>query len=383
MADALQKTPLYGLHKSLSAKMTAFAGYEMPLHYRPGVLKEHLHTRGKAGLFDVSHMGQAFLKTRESPLGTDAAHENIAAQIETLVPGEICKLNKGALRYSVLMNDEGGVLDDLMIARPTRMDDQGTLFLVVNAAVKDQDFALIEDRLGERARLEIAGDRALLAVQGPAAAAAVNKIAPGAREQKFMTIKCYDWRGADLIVSRSGYTGEDGFEISVPESRAEDLAKALLAEPNVEPVGLGARDSLRLEAGLCLYGADLTPEISPVEGNIAFVIAKRRREEGGFPGAERILRELKEGPARLRVGILPDGRAPAREGAEIQSGDGEIVGVVTSGGFGPSLGAPLAMGFVDAAHAATGTKLQLIVRGKALPARVVDLPFVPHRYFQG
>jgi len=382
MVEALKKTPLHALHQSLGAKMTAFAGYEMPVSYPAGVLKEHLHTREKAGLFDVSHMGQAIVKTREGALGSDAAHEKIAAAVETLVPGEIRKLKKGALRYSVLLNDEGGVLDDLMIARPSRDEDQGTLFLVVNAATKVQDFALLEDRLGARARLETAGDRALLAVQGPAAAGAVDKIAPGARAQKFMTMQSYDWRGAALFVSRCGYTGEDGFEISVPESHAGELAKALLEDPNVAPIGLGARDSLRLEAGLCLYGHDLSPEISPVEGNIAFVIGKRRREEGAFPGAARILKELEEGPARLRVGILPEGRAPAREGAEIRSEDGETVGVVTSGGFGPSLGGPLAMGFVAAAHAATGTKLQLIVRGKALPARVAAMPFVPHRYYR-
>lgn len=383
MADALKKTPLNALHKSLGAKMVEFAGYEMPVQYPLGVLKEHLHTREKAGLFDVSHMGQAFLKTKEARLGDEGAHEKIAAAIETLIPGEIKKLKKGGLRYSVLLNEDGGILDDLMITRPARDDKQGLLFLVVNAATKDDDFALIEDKLASSAELEIAGGRALLAIQGPAAAGVVESLISGAAKQTFMTMRPYDWDGADLIVSRCGYTGEDGFEISVPGERAEELAKALLAHPDVEPAGLGARDSLRLEAGLCLYGHDLTPEISPVEGNIAFAVGKRRREEGGFPGADRVLHELQEGPPRLRVGLRPEGRAPAREGTEIQSEEGKPIGTITSGGFGPTLGAPVAMGYVDMEHAEAGTQVNLIVRGKALPARVADMPFVPHRYYRG
>lgn len=383
MADALKKTPLNALHKSLGARMVEFAGYEMPVQYPLGVLKEHLHTREKAGLFDVSHMGQAFLKTKEAKLGDEGAHEKVAAAIETLVPGEIKKLKKGGLRYSVLLNENGGILDDLMITRPARDDRQGLLFLVVNAATKDDDFALIEDNLASSAELEIAGDRALLAIQGPGAAGVVESLISGAAKQTFMTMRPYDWDGADLIVSRCGYTGEDGFEISVPGARAEALAKALLAHPDVEPAGLGARDSLRLEAGLCLYGHDLTPEISPVEGNIAFAVGKRRREEGGFPGADRVLHELQEGPSRLRVGLRPEGRAPARAGTQIQSEDGKIIGTVTSGGFGPTLGAPVAMGYVEMEHAEAGTQVNLMVRGKALPARVADMPFVPHRYYRG
>lgn len=383
MTADLKRTPLHGLHVSLGAKMVEFAGYDMPVQYPLGVLKEHLHTRARAGLFDVSHMGQAFLRTSECLSGDDGAHERIAAAIETLVPGEIRKLKKGGLRYSVFLNERGGVLDDLMITRPARDDLQGMLYLVVNAAMKKQDFALLQDSLEGRATLKIADDRGLLALQGPRAAAALEKIVPGVSAQTFMTMRPYDWDGVYLIVSRCGYTGEDGFEISVPNSHAEDFARLLLNDEAVESIGLGARDSLRLEAGLCLYGHDLTADVTPVEGNISFAIAKRRREEGGFPGAARIQRELAEGPSRLRVGILPEARAPAREGAEIQSMDGEAIGQVTSGGFGPTAGGPVAMGYVAAPFAASGTEVQLIVRGKALPARIADMPFVPHRYFRG
>lgn len=382
-SKTLQRTPLHGLHLSLGAKMVEFAGYEMPVQYPDGVLKEHLHTRAKAGLFDVSHMGQALLKTTRQPLCGEEAHNDVAASIESLVPGEIRKLKKGGMRYSVLLNDKGGILDDLMITRPAEAELQGELFIVVNAAMKAQDFALIEKKLGDRAELKILAQRSLIAVQGPKAAAVVDGLIPGAAAQTFMTMSRRDWKGVGLIVSRCGYTGEDGFELSVPNDHAETLAKALLAHPDVAPIGLGARDSLRLEAGLCLYGHDLNSGISPVEGNISFVLGKRRREEGGFPGAERILKEEAEGPARLRVGILPEGRAPAREGVEIQSQDGRRIGEITSGGFGPTAGGPVAMGYVDKAFAATGTPVQLMVRGKALPAKIADMPFVPHRYYRG
>jgi aminomethyltransferase len=281
------------------------------------------------------------------------------------------------------LNERGGVIDDLMITRPIRDEYQGMLFLVVNAGTKLDDFALIEGKLHGRATLEIADDRSLIAIQGPKAASAVEKLLPGAAAQTFMTMRPFDWNGAYLIVSRCGYTGEDGFELSVPNARAEELARALLADKDVAPIGLGARDSLRLEAGLCLYGHDLNSEITPVEGNIAFVIGKRRREEGGFPGAARIEKELREGPKRLRVGVRPEGRAPAREGVEILSADGARIGEVTSGGFGPTANAPVAMGYVDAAHSAIGTKVQLVVRGKALPAEIVAMPVVPHRYYRG
>jgi aminomethyltransferase len=374
---ALKRTPLFALHRSLGAKIVPFAGYEMPVQYKDGILKEHLHTREKAGLFDVSHMGQARLRARR---GGAEAHAEAAGAIETLVPGEIGRLKKSAMRYSVLLNDAGGVLDDLMITRTVR---DGELFLVVNAACKARDFSHLSERLKGRADLDILADRALLALQGPRAAAVIDGLFPGAARQPFMTMEERAWSGAPVFLSRCGYTGEDGFEISIAADRAEDLAGALLAHPDVAPIGLGARDSLRLEAGLCLYGHDLDETTSPVEANIAFVIGKRRREDGGFPGAARILRELDEGPRRRRVGLKPDGRAPAREGAEIADAEGSRVGIVTSGGFGPSVNGPIAMGYVDAAHAAAGTRVQLIVRGNPLPAAVVDLPFVTHRYYRG
>lgn len=379
----MKRTSLYGLHLSLGAKMVEFAGYEMPVQYPDGVLKEHIHTRTKAGLFDVSHMGQAFLTTTRMAKGTDAAHAEIADAIETLLPGEIRKLKKGGMRYSVLLNQQGGIMDDLMVTRPLHDKDQGSLFLVVNAAMKDQDFAHIGKSLDGRAALDIAADRSLLALQGPAAARVLDALVPGCAKQTFMTMAPYDWNRVPLFVSRCGYTGEDGFEVSVPNAHAEGLAKALLAHPDVAPIGLGARDSLRLEAGLCLYGHDLDATTSPVEGNIAFALGKRRKEEGGFPGAARIARELADGPKRMRVGLKPEGRAPAREGTEIVDMNGANIGVVTSGGFGPTMNGPLAMGYVDYAHSKTGTGVQLMVRGKALPAVIVDMPFVPHTYYRG
>jgi aminomethyltransferase len=325
-------------------------------------------------------MGQAFLKTTEAEHGTDAAHHAVAAAIETLVPGDIQGLKKGGLRYSMLLDERGGVLDDLMITRPWRDMGQGFLFLVVNAATKKSDFRLIGAALANRAELEIADYRALIALQGPRAAAVVAELVPDAAAQSFMTMRPYEWRGAYLIVSRSGYTGEDGFEISVPETHALELARWMLAHPDVKPIGLGARDSLRLEAGLPLYGHDLDETTSPVEADLAFVVGKRRRVEGGFPGAERIMRELDEGPSRLRVGIRPAGRAPVREGAEILSPEGEAIGRVTSGGFGPTVNQPVAMGYVAATYAKPGTAVQVSGRRGAEPAEVVALPFVPHRY---
>jgi aminomethyltransferase len=382
-AGPLKRTSLYGLHLSLGAKMVEFAGYEMPVQYPDGVLKEHLHTRARAGLFDVSHMGQAFLKTARMGQGSEAAHADVSEAIEALLPGEIRKLKKGGMRYSVLLNAEGGIMDDLMVTRPPRDDQQGTLFLVVNAACKDADFAHIGNKLEGRALLDIADDRSLLALQGPSAAKVLDGIVPGAAKQTFMTMAAYDWSGVDLFVSRCGYTGEDGFEVSVPDDDAERLARAMLAHPDVAPIGLGARDSLRLEAGLCLYGHDIDTTTSPVEGNIAFALGKRRKEEANFPGAKRILSELANGPRRLRVGLRPEGRAPAREGTEIVDMSGRKIGVVTSGGFGPTMNGPVAMGYVDFAHSKTGTPVQLMVRGKPLPASVADMPFVPHTYYRG
>lgn len=383
MAEELKKTPLHALHLELGAKMVPFAGYEMPVQYPAGVLKEHLQVRERAGLFDVSHMGQAFLKTREAEHGAAGAHEAAAAAIETLVPGEIEKLKPGRIRYSVLLNDEGGILDDLMITRHPHPDFQGVLFLVVNAAVKDRDFALFREKLGARAELEVSEGAALLALQGPKAAEVLAKHVGFAVEMPFMSMQGGEIDGACVLVSRCGYTGEDGFEISCAPDDAERIARLLLADDDVEPIGLGARDSLRLEAGLCLYGHDMDEATTPVEANLSFTLGKRRREGGGFPGAEKILKQHTDGPAKLRVGLKPEGRAPAREGVEIQSLEGAPIGRVTSGGFGPTAEAPVAMGYVDAAHAETGTRVQLIIRGKPQPAEVVDMPVVPHRYYRG
>ena len=372
MTQSLKITPLNALHKSLGGKMVEFAGYEMPVQFPLGVLKEHIHTREKAGLFDVSHMGQAVI------VGAD--HTSAARTLETLVPGEIQKLGIGRQRLTVLLNDDGGILDDLMVSRPVT---DGRLNIVVNGACKDADYAYLDQRLPENAKLERFDNRGLLALQGPKASEVLTKHAPAAAQLKFMSFAEMAIGDITAVVTRGGYTGEDGYEISTWQEDTEKLAKLLLDDPDVEPIGLGARDSLRLEAGMCLYGHDLTPDISPVEGNIAFTIGKRRREEGGFAGAERILHELKDGPSQLRVGILPEGRAPAREGAEVQSTDGITIGKVTSGGFGPTVGRPVAMGYVDLKYAETGTNVQLMVRGKALPARIADMPFTPHHYYRG
>jgi aminomethyltransferase len=371
----LKHTPLHALHLEGGGKMVPFAGYEMPVQFSLGILKEHLHTREKAGLFDVSHMGQAVLA------GPD--HETTAAALEALVPGEIRKLRRGRLRYTMLLNEEGGILDDLMVTRPADEAEDGRLMLVVNAACKEADYAHIAARLPEGVTLNPKEDRALLALQGPAAANVLAGFAPGATDLGFMTAAAFRFDGAECHISRSGYTGEDGFEISVAAENAEDVARKLLDHADVEPIGLGARDTLRLEAGLCLYGHDIDATTSPVEADLAWSMGKRRREEGGFPGADRIQCELREGPNRLRVGIRPEGRAPAREGTEIMDETGERrIGAVTSGGFGPSVGAPVAMGYVAAAHAEPGSRVRLMVRGAAVPATVVALPFQPHRYFK-
>ncbi|WP_439527782.1 glycine cleavage system aminomethyltransferase GcvT [Pannonibacter sp.] len=375
-ADAadLKRTPLYDLHVELGARMVPFAGYDMPVQYPTGIMTEHQHTRAAAGLFDVSHMGQAWL------IGPD--HETTARALEALVPSNMVELGRGKQRYTVLLNAEGGIVDDLMVTRPVADAQDGRLFLVVNASRKDVDYPLIRAALPANVRLELIEDRALIAVQGPQAVAAVAAHAPKAAELAFMSADWMEFDGITCHVSRSGYTGEDGVEMSVPADKAEAITRALLADERVKPIGLGARDSLRLEAGLCLYGHDLDETTSPVEGDITFILQKRRREEGGFPGAARIQRELAEGPARKRVGLKLDGRAPAREGAEIKVPGGDTVGIVTSGGFGPTAGVPVAMGYVAAAHAAPGTKLALLVRGKELEATVVEMPIVPHRYFR-
>jgi aminomethyltransferase len=371
---SLKRTPLYALHCELGGKIVPFAGYEMPVQYPPGILKEHLHTRDKAGLFDVSHMGQSFL--------TGPDHATTAAALEALVPGEILKLAPGRQRYTMLLNEAGGILDDLMVTRPASAEDDGKLMLIVNAACKEADYAHIGAHLPAGVELHRAEDRALLALQGPAAAEVLARFCRQATELGFMTATSASFDGVDCHVSRSGYTGEDGFEISVAAEDAERIARTLLGEAEVEAIGLGARDTLRLEAGLCLYGHDIDETTSPVEADLVWSIGKRRREEGGFPGAERVQRELRDGPARLRVGIRPEGRAPAREGTQILDEGGNTIGTVTSGGFGPSVGGPIAMGYVTAAHAEPETWLGLVVRGNTVSAAVSALPFQPHRYFR-
>jgi aminomethyltransferase len=376
MNEALnQKTPLHALHIELGARMAPFAGYDMPIHYPAGILAEHLHTRKFAGLFDVSHMGQALIE------GGD--HATVAAFVETLCPADFLNLAPGRQRYSQLLNDEGGIVDDLMITRPPGAD--GALRLVVNASRKAVDIALIRDRLPPGVRLTLLPEAALIALQGPTAALTLARLARGGglETMPFMSARTARVAGFETFVSRSGYTGEDGYEVSLVSTQAESLARILLAEPDVAPIGLGARDSLRLEAGLCLYGHELDETVDPIEAALFWSIQKRRRFEGGFSGAARIQGALANGPARLRVGIRPDGRAPAREGVEIVSPDGAPIGVVTSGGFGPSVGAPIAMGFVKRAYAAVGTPIRLVVRGKPLSARVVALPFYPHAYHRG
>jgi aminomethyltransferase len=369
----LKRTPLFTLHCKLGAKMVPFAGYEMPVQYPLGVLKEHLLAREKAGLFDVSHMGQAFL------IAADGQHETIARALEGLVPADILALKPGQQRYSQLLNDSGGIIDDLMV---TRTSEDGRLYLVVNAACKDGDYAHMSARLPQSVRLEPLTERALLALQGPAAREVMAKLSPQTVALGFMQALHTKVGIFDCHVSRSGYTGEDGFEISVADDKAMDLTRLLLSDAAVQPIGLGARDSLRLEAGLCLYGHDIDDTTSPVEAALVWSMQKRRRIEGGFPGAVRIQKELADGPARLRVGITPQGRAPAREGTEILSASGDRIGIVTSGGFGPTHNGPIAMGYVTAAQAKSGTPVQLVVRGKPLPATVTYLPFVPHRYFR-
>jgi aminomethyltransferase len=363
--ESLKKTPLDALHRELGARMVAFAGYSMPVQYPAGIMAEHLHCRAKAALFDVSHMGQGSL------YGAGAA-----AALERLVPGDIQGLKPHRQRYTLLTLASGGILDDLMVAN----FGGDRLFLVVNAARKDLDFPHIAGRLPEGVRLERHEDRALLALQGPAAASVLPRRAPAAAELPFMGVAALSIDGTGCLVSRSGYTGEDGFEISVPADRAVTVARTLLAQPEVMPAGLGARDSLRLEAGLCLYGNDIDETTNPVEAALTWVIGKRRRTERNFIGAGPILDALERGPARLRVGIRPDGRAPARAGTEIAKPGGAMIGKITSGGFAPTLNAPIAMGYVPTALAADGTELSLMVRGKPLAARVVPTPFVPHRY---
>jgi aminomethyltransferase len=370
--EPLRQTPLYGEHVAQGARMVPFAGYAMPVQYPDGIIAEHAWTREQAGLFDVSHMGQATL------VGSD--HAGTSAALEALVPADIVGLQPGRQRYTQLLTDQGGILDDLMVSRSEDPTDDGVLALVVNASTKEADYAHIAARLPAGVTLQRHDGKALLALQGPKAAEVLAVYDPTINDMAFMTVRKLSLGGIGVHASRSGYTGEDGFELSVAAERAVDLWRLLLDSPLVRPVGLGARDSLRLEAGLCLYGHDIDTTTSPVEAGLAWSIQKRRRQEGGFPGYERIRRELSDGPSRLRVGLLPEGRAPAREGTPISTADGHAVGIVTSGGFGPTVGRPIAMGYVAREASAPGSALQLTVRSKPLPARVAAMPFTPHRY---
>ena len=381
MSDELIKTTVLSPeHRVLKARMVAFAGYEMPVQYEAGVLKEHLWTREHAGVFDVSHMGPCFLDLAISGGDPEERHQAVSSLIEPLVSGDIAGLKPGQLRYTLLLNEEGGILDDLMIGRPADPSFQGGLYIVVNAGTKEADFALIAEAAGRAARLSRADDGALIAVQGPDAADIVGALFPQSRSLSFMTFDRMPFEKRTARVARSGYTGEDGFEILAPASCAEDLWRRLLRDERVRPIGLGARDSLRLEAGLPLYGHDLDATVSPVEAGLAFAVSKKRLKAGTIRGSERIRAELDGGATRVRVGLKVLEGAPAREGAQIVESGWAHLGQVTSGGFSPSLGYPIAMGFVPPAWASLGARLTVEVRGRGQPAEVVQMPFTPHRY---
>lgn len=366
--ETLDKLPLDAWHRAKGARMVGFAGYEMPIQYE-GILAEHVWTRNHAGLFDVSHMGQLIVEG-------DGAVEALQA----LLPADLATLKPGRIRYSLLLAEDGGILDDLMITNLTEAGGTPRYYLVVNGATKWDDIAHLREHLPDEITLTHLADQALLALQGPEAAAVLERVIPGASAALgFMQGTGIDYEGTLIGVARSGYTGEDGFELSIPTDKVQQLADELCAQPEVKPIGLGARDSLRLEAGLPLYGHDMTPEIDPVSAGLAFAISKARRQSGGFPGAEPILKLLAEGSPTRRVGLALEGRMAAREGAEVFAGDAKV-GSVTSGGFSPTLGHPIAMAFVAAAHSFEGTELEIEVRGKRLSARVVAMPFVPHRY---
>ncbi|WP_170459830.1 glycine cleavage system aminomethyltransferase GcvT [Ruegeria arenilitoris] len=359
----MKRTPLYDLHVELGGKLVDFAGWEMPVQYPLGIMGEHKQCREKAALFDVSHMGQVILRGK-----------NVGEKLEALCPQAFATLPEGKARYGFFTNADGGIMDDLIVSNAG-----DHFFVVVNAALRDQDIPHMRAHLDGVEVTEIF-DRALVAVQGPKAEDVVGALCPAARDLKFMETTVARINGVECRISRLGYTGEDGYEISIPEDKAIEVTRALLAHEDCEPAGLGARDSLRLEAGLCLYGNDIDQSTSPIEANLAWAIQKRRKEEGGFPGADRIQRELAEGPARKLVGIKPDGRAPARQGVEVQDLQGNMIGQITSGGFGPTVGGPVAMGYVAAGHTEPGEQVNLIIRGKAQPARIVALPFVKQNY---
>lgn len=368
-----QTLPLDAWHRAKGGRMVPFAGYTMPVQYE-GIMAEHLWTRDSAGLFDVSHMGQLLIH------GPDAT-----AALETLLPGDLKILKPAKMRYSLLLDEQGGILDDLMVTRLGseqpfgEVEGDDAFYMVVNGATKYDDIGHLREHLADEITLNHLDDRALLALQGPKAVDALDRILPGVAALTFMTAGAFEWNGHALWVSRSGYTGEDGYEISLPEDAATAFADAICAEPEVKPIGLGARDSLRLEAGLPLYGHDLGPDTTPVAADLGFALSKRRREEGGFPGAERILAERAAGPETKRIGLIIEGRQPVREGAEVIDADDKVVGRVTSGGFAPSISAPIAMAYCPPALAEAGT-VMLRQRGKVHAARVVPMPFVPHRY---
>jgi len=382
MAEAsntpLKKTPLHALHVKLGGRMVEFGGYDMPVQYTEGIMAEHNWTRTHAGLFDVSHMGPCFLEL--PAIGGADAHEKISDIFEPLVCADVRGMKPGEQKLTLLLDESGGILDDLMVARAPDTQGDGALYIVVNAGTKEADFARIAAHARDRARLTRMDSSALLALQGPEAGTIMAEIAPATKDMTFMQSGPVMIDGVKCAVSRSGYTGEDGFEILYPAGGAVAFAERLLADPRVKPIGLGARDSLRLEAGMCLYGHDIDTTKSPIEASLAWTVSKARRERADFPGAARILNEIKNGVASKRVGIRPLGRAPAREGTEIQSADGAAIGIITSGGFGPTVNSPVAMGYVATSHSKVGTPLKLIVRGKALEAEVAALPFVPHQY---
>lgn len=369
----LALTPLYDLHLGLGAKMVPFAGYEMPVQYPAGVMKEHLHTRAKAGLFDVSHMGQVILRS--------ASIEHVSLAFETMIPVDVLGLSEGRQRYGFFTNADGGIEDDLMFAN--RGDH---LFVVINAACKDADIARMKANLPSDVTVEVIEDRSLLALQGPVAAIALSTLNASVAEMKFMDVETVELVGCECWISRSGYTGEDGYEISVPSEKAVALAQALLDHPDVEPIGLGARDSLRLEAGLCLYGHDIDAATSPVESGLTWAIQKARRaggsRDGGYPGAERIQSEMANGAARKRVGLRPAGRAPMREGVPLYASEGssDQIGTITSGGFGPTVGGPVAMGYLPSNLSTVGKTVYGELRGKRQPLTVAALPFTPANF---
>lgn len=369
--ESIKYTPLYDFHKQLGAKMVEFAGYSMPVQYPLGIKQEHLHTREKAGLFDVSHMGQILLKG-----------ESAAAELEKLVPVDIVDLPKMKQRYALFTNSRGGVLDDLMV---TNIEDG--LFLVVNSACKQKDVEHLKRHIQHRCDIEMLKDRSLLALQGPAAAGIMAKLAPESSQMVFMTAANLVLDGVECLVTRSGYTGEDGFEISLPSSHAEHLARLLLEEEDVEMIGLGARDTLRLEAGLCLYGHDLNENITPVEAGLTWALSKERRKDGkrpgGYLGFDKIFEQLEKGIQMKRVGLQPEGKIPVRENSIIVDDDDQIIGKVSSGGFGPSVGGPVSMGYVPIESAKEGTKLWALVRDRAIPMQVVPLPFMKTHYYRG